>query len=155
MIYGHIANPNPCALPEAVCRALSFLRNTDLKALKPGEYEIQGREIYAQVIDMSTKPREENPLESHRRYLDIQYLCSGAERIGFCADLGRAVIKDSRLPGRDIIFYESAPDEGTIVMNEGTYAIFFPHDIHRPGCMDGDAPCAIRKIVVKVDVNLL
>lgn len=155
MITGFIANPNPCFLPRALCIALDFLRYTDLKALSPGEYEIKGRRIYAQVIDMDTKPKEECRLESHRRYLDLQYLAQGDELIYFAPDLGNAVSEDSRLPDRDIIFYASAGvDESRIVMREGFYAIFFPHDLHRPGCLNKKT-CRIRKIVVKVNVDLL
>lgn len=29
MIFGHIAQPNPCRLPSAIEQALDFLRNTD------------------------------------------------------------------------------------------------------------------------------
>ena len=36
MIFGHIAQPNPCRLPAAIEKALDFLRTTDFNALDPG-----------------------------------------------------------------------------------------------------------------------
>ncbi|STR65283.1 sugar isomerase [Klebsiella michiganensis] len=36
MIFGHIAQPNPCRLPAAIEQALDFLRTTDFHALEPG-----------------------------------------------------------------------------------------------------------------------
>ena len=33
MIFGHISQPNPCRLPQAIEKALDFLRNTDFSAL--------------------------------------------------------------------------------------------------------------------------
>ena len=36
MIFGHIAQPNPCRLPAAIEKALDFLRATDFNALEPG-----------------------------------------------------------------------------------------------------------------------
>lgn len=36
MIFGHIAQPNPCRLPSAIEQALDFLRNTDFRTLVPG-----------------------------------------------------------------------------------------------------------------------
>lgn len=33
MIFGHIAQPNPCRLPAAIEKALDFLRTTDFNAL--------------------------------------------------------------------------------------------------------------------------
>ena len=39
-------------------------------------------------------------------------------------------------------------------MRPGNFAVFFPEDIHRPGCADGQSG-KIRKIVVKVAVSEL
>jgi len=43
MIFGHIAQPNPCRLPAAIERALDFLRSTDFRNLEPGVVEIDGK----------------------------------------------------------------------------------------------------------------
>ena len=42
MIFGHIAQPNPCRLPLAIEKALNFLRTTDFTTLAPGVIEIEG-----------------------------------------------------------------------------------------------------------------
>lgn len=34
MIFGHIAQPNPCRLPAAIEKGLDFLRATDFNALE-------------------------------------------------------------------------------------------------------------------------
>lgn len=36
MIFGHIAQPDPCRLPSAIEQALDFLRNTDFRTLGNG-----------------------------------------------------------------------------------------------------------------------
>lgn len=74
MIFGHIAQPNPCHLPAAIERALDFLRTTDFRKLEPGVVEIDGKNIFAQIIDLTTRDVAENRPEVHRRYLDIQFL---------------------------------------------------------------------------------
>lgn len=50
MIFGHIAQPNPCRLPAAIEKGLDFLRATDFNALEPGVVEIDGKNIYAQIM---------------------------------------------------------------------------------------------------------
>ncbi len=55
MIFGHIAQPNPCRLPAAIEKALDFLRATDFNALEPGVVEIDGKNIYTQIIDLTTR----------------------------------------------------------------------------------------------------
>ena len=104
MIFGHISQPNPCRLPRAIEKALDFLRTTDFTSLMPGVVEIEGRNIFAQVLDLTTKAQHENRPEVHRRYLDIQFLASGEEKIGIAIDTGNNEISESLLEQRDIIF---------------------------------------------------
>ncbi|AMH17853.1 YhcH/YjgK/YiaL family protein [Hafnia paralvei] len=154
MIFGHISNENPCNLPEAIQRALQFLRSTDFSQQEAGEVEIDGRDIYAQIIDMTTRPKAENRPEVHRRYIDIQFLAWGEEIIGVAADRGNNKISESLLAERDIIFYHGAENESEITMAPGSYAIFFPQDVHRPACIKNKAT-PIRKVVVKVALTAL
>ncbi|PKA29780.1 YhcH/YjgK/YiaL family protein [Cedecea lapagei] len=154
MIFGHISQPNPCRLPQAIERALAFLRTTDFTTLEPGVVEIDGRAIFAQVLDLATRPHHENRPEVHRRYLDIQFLAWGEEKIGFAIDTGNNEISESLLEQRDIIFYHQMENESLIEMIPGSYAIFFPQDVHRPQCHK-HKESAIRKIVVKVAVSEL
>ena len=154
MIFGHIAQPNPCRLPATIERALDFLRSTDFSKLEPGVVEIDGKNIFAQVIDLTTRDVTENRPEVHRRYLDIQFLASGEEKIGIAIDTGNNLISESLLAQRDIIFYHDSEHESFFEMVPGSYAIFFPQDVHRPGCHKTVAT-PIRKIVVKVAIDSL
>ncbi|MBT1872671.1 YhcH/YjgK/YiaL family protein [Enterobacter mori] len=154
MIFGHISQPNPCRLPRAIEKALHFLRATDFTTLPPGVVEIEGRTIFAQVLDLTTKEPHKNRPEVHRRYLDIQFLAWGEEKIGIAIDTGNNEISESLLEQRDIIFYHDSENESFIEMTPGSYAIFFPQDVHRPACIN-NKEAAIRKIVVKVAVSEL
>ncbi|BCU53539.1 YhcH/YjgK/YiaL family protein [Enterobacter kobei] len=154
MLFGHIAQPNPCRLPAAIETALEFLRTTDFRALPPGVVEIDGKNIYAQIIDLTTRPEEEIRPEVHRQYLDIQFLAWGEEKIGLAIDTGNNVISESLLTERDIIFYHDSQNEFFFDMVPGSYAIFFPQDVHRPGC-NKLRSTPIRKIVVKVALSAL
>ncbi|CAM6851894.1 YhcH/YjgK/YiaL family protein [Klebsiella michiganensis] len=154
MIFGHIAQPNPCHLPDAIEKALHFLRTTDFRTYESGVVEIDGKNIYAQIIDLTTRDAAENRPEVHRRYLDIQFLASGEEKIGIAIDTGNNEITEDLLEQRDIIFYHDSEHESFIEMIPGSYAIFFPQDVHRPGCNNNIAT-PIRKIVIKVAIAAL
>ena len=67
---------------------------------------------------------------------------------------GNNKISESLLAERDIIFYHDVNDESELTMTEGSYAIFFPQDVHRPGCIKNKAT-PIRKVVVKVALSEL
>lgn len=155
MIFGHISQYNSFVLHPALMRGLEFLHNTDFASLPTGVVEIEGRDIYAQILDLDTKHKHQNRPEVHRKYIDIQFLYQGKEQIGYAPDLGNNTIEESLLEQRDIIFYQDhIQNESMLIMTPGCFAIFFPIDVHRPACIF-ESPTQIRKIVVKVAMELL
>lgn len=141
--------------PAAIIRALDFLKNTDLQALPGGRHAIEGDMMYVNVDDVETRLFETTKPESHKNYVDIQFMVSGEENMGFFVDHGRVQPIES-YPERDCYFYPNeSVDEGTIYCPEGYYTVFFPSDIHRPLLAVNDKPISIRKVVVKVHVSLL
>lgn len=136
--------------PKGIQEAINYLKSHDFTEMETGEYEIRGREIYAQVFDIVTAPLQEKKPEIHRKYIDVQYLVSGEELLGFAPDTG-VYTKESERPENDIAFYESVEGESFIRAVPGSYTIFFPQDVHRPGVMV-ERPVKIRKVVVKVMV---
>ncbi|CAN5283975.1 hypothetical protein BH23BAC1_BH23BAC1_10060 [soil metagenome] len=127
--------------------AFAYLRNEDLLALKPGEYEIEGKNVYAIISEYSSKNREETHFESHEKYTDIQHLVSGVEFIEW-ADIANATIKTPYDAGNDIALYNSRKIK-KLQAHPGNFFIFFPSDVHRPSIkVESNAP--VRKIVIKV-----
>ena len=59
------------------------LKSNDFVNMEPGVYEIEGKDIYAQVFDAETGSVEEKRPDSHKNYLDVQFLASGEEKLGF------------------------------------------------------------------------
>lgn len=115
-----------------------------------GRYEIKGDDIYAMVQSYTTDAPENKKLESHRRYIDIQYIVSGKEVIGWLPTEGLRVMTPYS-EENDVIFYHSAKSMSRIVLTPGMFAVFYPHDAHRPGCFL-DTPEPVRKIVIKVKI---
>ncbi len=63
-------------------------------------------------------------------------------------------VKEDKLAEKDVIFYEAVPNETDLRLTEGMYAIFFPWDVHRPGCA-ARVSGPVRKVVVKVKMDAL
>ena len=61
---------------------LEFLERANLAALPDGRHAIQGDEVYALVMRAPSKSPADARFESHRDYIDIQYLLSGDETMG-------------------------------------------------------------------------
>lgn len=154
MIFSSIyARDDVSKYPQAIQTAIAYLKANDFVHMEPGVYEIQGKDIYAQVFDAETGAVSEKRPEVHEKYVDVQFLASGRERLGFTPDTGKYEV-DERFDERDLIFYKAVENEGFIEAVPGCYSIFFPADVHRPACASGE-PMTVRKVVVKVAVALL
>lgn len=142
-------------LPTALEEALTFLKEHDFMAMEPRRVGIDGERMYANVDAVSTRRLTDTKPEQHKRYIDVQFMVQGHERIGFTCDRGQATPTEA-MPERDLWFYDTTlVDEGVLDLREGCYAIFFPEDIHRPLMAIDDTPQAVRKVVVKVSVEAL
>ncbi|MDO4344434.1 MAG: YhcH/YjgK/YiaL family protein [Eubacteriales bacterium] len=153
MIFSSIHTRSSITYPEAIETALKFLKSHDFTSMEPGRYEIQGDDIFANLMDAQTKPLEETKPEAHKEYIDVQFVVSGTEKLGFAPDTGSCPPCDHP-EGEDIWFYEGLENESFVISTPGCFSIFFPEDIHRP-CVCQTKPEAIRKVVVKVRVSAL
>ncbi len=153
MIFSSIKSDDYKNYPQAIQRAVEYLKANDFVAMEAGVYEIEGKDMYAQVFDAETGPAEEKRPEVHEKYLDVQFLASGKERLGFTFDTGEYEV-DERFDERDLIFYKKVENEGFIESRPGCFCVFFPSDVHRPAVASGE-PMTVRKVVVKVKTTLL
>lgn len=156
MIFGHVNDLDTAFawLPKPLRTAVEHLKQTDFNALPVGNYDLQGKDIYVQVIDMATKPFAETRPEVHRQYIDVQFLVRGREKIGVASDTGHNGVAEDLLAERDLLFCKTMENESTLTMTPGSFAVFLPTDVHRPACAF-DQPEAIRKVVIKVRLSLL
>lgn len=156
MIFGNIKDLETSFawLPKPLKTAVEHLKTTDFSSLPAGNYDLQGKDIVVQVIDMDTRPFADAHAEVHREHIDVQFLVRGREHIGVATDTGRNQVAKDMLAERDLLFYTGMENESTLTMTPGSFAVFLPTDVHRPACAV-DQPEPIRKVVVKVRVALL
>ena len=131
-------------------QALAWLQANQANPDLPARVEIDGKAIYAMVQEYETATAGAlMKCEAHRAYLDIQYIATGEEMMGWAA-LDTLQNSTAYNPDKDVLFGEVAAAALTPVqVRAGQAAIFFPEDAHAPKLAVG-APCAVRKIVVKV-----
>ena len=126
--------------------AFDFLRNTDLLSLADGRTEIDGDRLFALTQSYETQPVQGGALEAHRKHIDIQFIISGEEHIGY-APLGDQAPTVPFDPDKDIGFYQG--DASFVKVSAGMFAIFYPHDAHLPG-RHLTVPAPVKKVVLKV-----
>jgi YhcH/YjgK/YiaL family protein len=135
------------SLHPGIAEGLAWLRGFD-PATPDGRYDIDRDDVFALVSSYDTGPATEKRFETHRVYLDLQYVARGAERILHTPVAGL----DVEVPydaAKDIVFYAEPKVSSSLLMHEGALAFFHPGDAHKPGCMAGGRD-AVKKVVVKV-----
>ncbi|MEH7177873.1 YhcH/YjgK/YiaL family protein [Neobacillus vireti] len=126
-------------------KGLEYLIEHDLNSFAPGKYEIDGLNLFIIIEEYETRPKEQGRWESHLKYADIQYMISGQERMGYSTIEGMNEIE--RHEEKDHYYYEGTGD--LMLVNQGSFAIFLPEEVHSPEIYDR-TPQSIKKAVVKV-----
>ena len=116
---------------------------------EPGRYELDGDNVFVIAQRYQSKPLAEGKWESHRNYIDIQFVAEGVERIGW-APISRLILSEPYHETKDIAFYQGEGDFVTVPA--GSFVILFPEDAHMPGIAVG-TPAPVTKIVIKVRVS--
>ncbi len=98
-----------------------------------------------------TKSRTEGRFESHRRYIDVQVVVSGAE-VMEVADISRLPADMAYDGERDLIFYRDPAVAAVLPFQAGEGAVFFPVDGHKPSLSPEAGSQLVRKTVVKIPV---
>ena len=155
MIYGNINNLGVMSVyHEKVAKVLDYLKDKDFFSMEPGKYEIEGQDIFAQVMNVNGDIIENKKPEVHKKYVDLQFIPEGGEILGFATDTGNNELDEDLFDSSDIKFYKNVENEVFIKSNPGDFFVFFPWDVHRPGCVE-QVPKQMRKVVVKINIDIL
>ncbi|HNP22141.1 MAG TPA: YhcH/YjgK/YiaL family protein [Panacibacter sp.] len=128
-------------------KAFAFLMETNLDAIAPGKYNIDENDVFAIVQEYDTLDALGEQMESHEKYIDVQYMIRGGERVGLALLSDQSVSKLYN-DETDFMLYADAPSFFA-ELSSGIFMIFFPTDLHMP-CIKIEKPAAVRKIVIKV-----
>ncbi|AEV99015.1 hypothetical protein A4D02_10680 [Niastella koreensis] len=131
-------------------KAFEYLSQTDFSKVEKGKYELDGQNLFAIVNEYDTVSPDNEQMESHKKYIDIQYIVAGAERIGhdFLKTQTPSQAYDNE---KDFMLWGEKPSFFS-VLQQGMFAVFFPHDLHMPN-IKIDAPAYVKKVVIKVAVQ--
>jgi YhcH/YjgK/YiaL family protein len=132
---------------ERIAAAFDYLTTTDLQAIAPGKYAIDGDNLFAIVQEYETKDSAAEQMEAHRKYMDVQYMIIGTEQVGHAILHGQTIAKEYDAES-DFLLVADAPSFFS-KLDAGMFMVFFPTDLHMPCIMDGEK-ATVKKVVVKV-----
>ena len=147
MIYDK--NENIKKYPQIPHSVADFILNLT-EDIPTGRHEI-AKTCYANVDEYETKFAKDCRLEAHKKYIDIQILLKGKEELDYTniEDLQVSHAYDEK---RDVMFFV-APEQklNRVILEQGYFAMLYPHEAHEPQMNYGEEPCRVKKVVVKIE----
>jgi YhcH/YjgK/YiaL family protein len=148
MILDHIDNAERYySMYPGFKAAFEWLREHAGVKLPAGRVEIEGDRLYASVVTENGRGMSKARFETHRRYIDIQFMAHGSDVMGWRHFVEGEMKGKGYSEEKDLEFFEEVP-EVWVTVPEGHFVIFFPEDAHAPMAGEG----AMNKLVGKVRV---
>ena len=131
---------------KVVC---DYLAKTDIHALEVGKYDIADG-VRVVVNAFTPKTRETARWETHRKYIDLQYLIEGDESMGY---LPIDEVEDAAYDAEKDVSHpvpKAGASVSEISLETGSFAFLEPRDAHRPSVkLHSDAS---KKLIFKIPV---
>lgn len=120
------------------------------KSLEKGKYVINEK-VFAVVNSYDSAEPKPDFFENHRKYIDIQYVVSGSERI-FTADAGKLTCSKEYDSENDFELFKTPDEYSVLTVSPGDVAVFFPGEAHLPGVAKTSGAEKICKVIFKVEI---
>ena len=146
-----IADLNACHryynLHPRMKEMLEYILQHDFSQQEAGRITLDSDDLFINLDEVELKTKEEQRLEFHKNYIDVQVPLLQPEIMGWTAlsDMRKPDIAYN--PERDRGFYTQCAEEYFNV-KPGQFTIFFPEDAHAPIIGEGKQ----RKLVGKIRV---
>ncbi len=149
MIYSNIKNIEEYNfLPENIKKCFEYINKNDLASLDKGSYEIDGKNLFVNIVEYETTTEDKRFWEAHKNYLDIHFILDGEEiiNINFIKNMEQKqfVEKDDFLPLTGDV-------KTSVVLQKEDFLICYPNDAHMTA-VNVCKPTKVKKAIFKVKI---
>ena len=130
--------------------ALRYINKLNLAELELGTYHLD--KDYFMVQEYGTLTEKRKSFESHKKYVDIQYVIKGKEKIEI-SDIEKMEMDTPYDVENDVILWKNPKQNMECVLSEGSYVVLYPENAHNPSISVGNKSERVRKLVYKVRVE--
>ena len=135
------------SLHPAFKQAFDFIKSTDFSKLEPGKIMLNGKDLFVNYAQCTTKTPETAKMETHNQYIDIQVAVEKEEIMGYTPTCELTQPRDAYNAEKDITFFHDQA-QNFLHVKPGQFCIFWQEDGHQPGIAEGEW----RKVIVKVKI---
>lgn len=129
-----------------------FITENNLQTLKVGSYQLDNG-VYVNIDSYETSAIDVRKYETHKKYIDIQYIISGREKI-YITEIKSLKPESDYDETKDIQFFGNSKSDKSEIVETGDYIIIKPLVAHMP-CVYIDKPELVKKAVFKYPVVLM
>ena len=132
-------------IDDRINEAIEYISKLDFENLSVGRYDVD-ENFYYSLLEYDAFENGSCLFESHRKYVDIQWIIEGNERL-FINDIRHLEPIEDYNEEKDVIHYKDNGCPTSLLLTKGSCAVLLPKDAHRPGRIKGNK---IKKIVGKL-----
>ena len=141
-------------LPKAIADVCEYLNTLDLEGLELGRHDIT-EQVYMNVMSFDTAPADSKQAELHHKYIDVQVLISGKENIEYSVTYPTLSLYTEYNEEDDYRLTPEIECKSTLSLHPKMFVVFLPYEPHKPGCNVDNQSVNLKKLVVKVPVDLI
>ena len=149
MIFGNIKDKERYSfIDERILECFKYSLENDLKTFNTGSHEINGDDVFVNIVSYNTVDKEERFWEAHRKYIDVHLMLDGREKIS----LNHIDNLEQNEYEEDGDFLPLNGDESaSVILEKCDFLICYPEDAHMTA-IRVDASENIKKAIFKVKI---
>lgn len=149
MVFGHIGNLGEYQfLTEEIKKCFMYAKTHNLAEYNKGSYEIEGKQLFVNIVEYTTTTPEERFWEAHKQYLDLHLLLQGEEQIDL--NFIQNMVQKEYVGAEDFLSLDGEKNS-SVILREGDFLICYPADGHRTA-VEVDGPKPVKKAIFKVHI---
>lgn len=138
-------------LKKRINSAIDYIKGLNIDNIPINEKIVVDDGFYYSIQSYTTKFEDECNFESHRKYVDVQFMVSGQERMDI-SDISRLTVKENYDLEKDVMFWNIPKHMACVTLNTGDLIVLYPENAHRGSIAEIDRSKVV-KIVGKVCIG--
>ena len=150
MIFGNINHEKTYSnLDKDLLTCFEYAKNNELVNFEKGSYEIDGKDIFVNIVEYDTCEKEDRFWEAHKKYIDIHLMLDGIERIdlNFIENLNQKQYEEEN----DFLPLNGEANSH-VELSKGDFLVCYPEDAHMTA-LKVNGKKYIKKAIFKVIIR--
>lgn len=150
MIFGNVKHEKTYSkIEEDILKCIDYVKSNSLISHEKGTYEIDGKNLFVNIVEYETSEREDRFWEAHKQYIDVHIMLDGCERIdiNFIENLEQKEYQE-----KDDFLPLDGEANGYVELRKDDFLVCYPEDAHMTAIKVNENQ-KIKKAIFKVIVR--